>query len=58
MIEQRDDAHPYALLDFVKGEMMWMTPEENAARAVEWAKRTTVKNGIVYVDCDPPEDGE
>lgn len=55
MIAHRDDAHPYVLVDFVKGEVMWMTAEENAVRAMEWAKRTTIKDGIVYIDCDPPD---
>lgn len=49
------DARPYALLDFVKGEVRWLTPEEHQQMMAEWAKRTTVKDGVLYVDCGPPK---
>jgi hypothetical protein len=42
------------LFDFVKGEVRLLTPEEHMRRCAEWAKRTTVKDGVVWVDCKPP----
>ena len=45
-------------LNFATGESRPITREENAQMAMEYAKRTKVKNGIVYIDCDPPEDEE
>lgn len=44
------------LLDFRTGEVRQITPEENARMAMEAQKRYKVKNGIVYIDCEPPED--
>ena len=43
-------------LDFRTGEAKQITVEEHRQMVAEWAKRTKVKNGIVYIDCDPPED--
>lgn len=44
------------LLDFRTGESREMTLEEHRQRAAEWMARTKVKDGVVYVDCDPPAD--
>jgi hypothetical protein len=43
------------LLDFVHGEVRELTESEHRAMVVEWMKRTKIKDGVVYVDCEPPK---
>jgi hypothetical protein len=43
------------LLDFCNGEARKITVEENARMAMEWQKRCTYKDGVCYVDCEPPD---
>lgn len=45
------------LFDFVKGEVRMLTPEEHRRLVVEWMKRTIVKDGVLYIDCEPPVEG-
>lgn len=42
-------------LDFVKGEVREITAEEAALMAMEFAKRCKFKDGVCYIDCEPPE---
>lgn len=43
-------------LDFAKGEARQITREEHALMVMEYAKRCTYKNGVCYVDREPPPD--
>lgn len=43
-------------LNFKTGEVRELTEEEHRKMVYEQLKRTKVKNGIVYIDCDPPSD--
>jgi hypothetical protein len=43
------------LLDFVRGEVRELTEAEHRAMVVEQMKRTKIKDGVVYIDCEPPE---
>jgi hypothetical protein len=43
-------------LDFRAGEARQITREEGARRAMEMQARTTVKDGILYIDCEPTDD--
>jgi hypothetical protein len=43
------------LVDFVHGEVRELTEWEHQAMVSEQMKRTKVKNGIVYVDCESLE---
>jgi hypothetical protein len=43
------------LVDFVHGEVRELTEWEHQAMVTEQMKRTKVKDGIVYLDCEPPE---
>lgn len=42
------------LFDFVRGEARELTEEEHRALVTEQMRRTKVKDGIVYIDCEPP----
>jgi hypothetical protein len=42
--------------DFRTGEARLLTAEEHRAMVVEQMRRTKIKDGIMYVDCEPPED--
>lgn len=42
-------------LDFTKGEAREITAEEHRRMVAEYMKRTTFKDGVVYIDCKPPE---
>jgi hypothetical protein len=43
------------LFDFVRGETRELTEAEHQAMVVEQMKRTKIKDGVVYIDCEPPE---
>jgi hypothetical protein len=43
------------LVDFVHGEVREVTESEHREMVVEQMRRTTVKGGVVYVDCEPPK---
>jgi hypothetical protein len=45
-------------LNFRTGEAREITAAENARMAMELAKRCTFKDGVCYVDCQPPLDSE
>jgi hypothetical protein len=45
-------------LNFATGEAKEISDEESARMAMEFNKRCKIKDGVVYVDCDPPEDDE
>lgn len=42
------------LVDFRHGEVRLMSIEEERARREEVARRQKLKDGVVYVDCEPP----
>ena len=44
------------VFDFVNGEVRELSDEEWLQQAAEQMRRYKAKNGIVYIDCDPPED--
>lgn len=50
-----DRDHP--IFDFRRGEVRYVSREEHARMNAEWMARIKVKNGMVYIDCDPTEDG-
>jgi hypothetical protein len=43
------------LVDFVRGEVRELTEWEHQAMVAEQMKRTKVKDGIIYFDCEPPK---
>lgn len=45
---------PIWFLDFRTGEAREITVEEHARMAMEWQERCTFKDGVCYVDCEPP----
>jgi hypothetical protein len=48
--------HEHYMLDFRTGEVRKISREENARLAMEQQKRQKVKDGVVYIDCEPPGD--
>jgi hypothetical protein len=49
----RDDGSMW-LLDFRTGEARKITRAEAAAMRAEMEARTTVRDGVLYIDCEPP----
>jgi hypothetical protein len=43
-------------LNFVTGEARQITEAEHRQMVVEMQKRTKVKDGVLYIDCEPPPD--